>query len=580
MISLSTPPISGVRAWAPTIFAVVAPAAVVGALLWPLPLVLGSALPATVFTGPQLWSLAQMSRVLLHGPWTTIVPVGYPSTVVAQFVGWPPVAAALPLEAVAGPVVALNALYMLSPGVSAVAMAWLLRASLGVDRWIAAMLGVSFGLCPFVLGALGAGAMEKLQVWMYPLFLGALIHALSGRRGLVPTLVPALIAFAAGMTDPSMAVYLPFVGVIGGAWVLCCSDAPRSRVLGRGLIVVGASFAVLTGVASYFAEAHDLHRAGNVLSAFAPLRRRDDSLLVGPAVSVAEPYRILFGPRAPHSPSRLDYLTYLGIPAVVLLAGLGLWRTRGRGLGWALLVTGVVVAFGPWLVVGDQYFVSDGHRLRLPVWLLERAGFPTATSGTYYRAMPIVWMGMLIVFGGALDRWRRAGRLGAGIIAALLVADGVRVTSFMWPGPLHRLGGMQSQLAWAADPAPGAVFELMADDMGMGPGGVLTNPAILGAAIHGRATTALPRPMPTSGPPRNVQMGMLDGAFYDCDLPGGSARTMERLDGAGLRYLVWREDAPPRDEVARMVSVCLGPETVDSGLHWWRIPEVGVRPGG
>lgn len=625
MSAAPPPPASSPPPWLGPLLAWLLPTLVVAALFWPLPLGLGSELPVTGFTGPQVWQLDRIGAQLLGArSWGVHAPeIGHPDGALLHLVGWVPILLAAPFYAVFGPVTAFNLAWLLTPGLSGLATRALLRRLSGVGDAVALPAAVLYALCPYQLGALASGALEKTQLWMFPLVGLSVLLAADAfapgrpRRARLGLAAPALAVAAAGFTDPSLAIWALAAGPAFGLVALWRAGwaeggvgppqapaadpaAPDPAALGpaapvpaapvpaalgrtppppgRRPVATAALLRTLAGLGlalllalpalgalrAYYATVHN--SASAVPEAFVPLSPvASEGDAAGPLVSVAEPVRVLRGPEQRALEPHLHYVTYVGLPA--LLLALLAWERRGRGrwLGAALFAVGLALAAGPQLVVGDSYVRVDGERVSLPAAWLEVLGSPTAKSGSYYRVMPVAWLGLVLLFAGAAGELRgRLGRVLPGLAALLLVADFLRVTSFLWPAALAPVDGRATLEAWRADPTPGAVLDLPLAESLLPEGGVSTNHAVLAAVFHGRATSALPRSDMSKLLSTRKNLELLQTALGPG--PAGGPAALRR---GGFRYVAWYSDAPGEGWALEGLERLLGPARQDGKLRYW-----------
>ena len=554
---------------APVLAALVA----VGATLWLLglsPWDLVDSRIVSAFNDGHVWAFEHIAGMLVgseaHGGVTH--RIGYPGPVLVRFIAWAPALLAAPLQPLLGPLGAYNVVMVASPALAVVAAWTLLRRATDVDSWTAAGLSLAFGLCPYALGVLQSGQVAKLQHWLLPVCLLAVSVAVRGPRRPLGLLACALGGLLMAFTTPSTALFLPLAA---GLWAVTeiLGQRPllhRGRLLHAGLALVALAVGMLP--ARYYLG--DLRRAG-ILLAFEPRSQSVLELVAMPyPAPVAQPEGLLLGVGGLAQQAwDASHLVYLGLPLLLLAAVAGCRRGRGRGLGWGLLVLGVVLALGPVLASGDEFLLWQGRRLRLPAALLEALHYPTRISGMYYRAVLLAALGIPLLLAAGWPRTRRrwlvALAWGLGLVQ---VADGWRVSRDLWPPPSGPIPGLELLETMAADPIPGAVLDLPVEG-GSWEGGN----AMIASTVHGRATTGMPRQTSRSYLPQTARLGALVDQAVALRDPAGASNL---LAARGYRYLCWR---PWLDEPERLpvLEAALGAPMGDRELYCWAL-EADVSP--
>lgn len=492
----------------------------------------------TPFHDGHIWAFDHIAKMLFGDrPLSQLTDaIGYPDTVRAPAIAWLPALLAAPLNPLLGPVGAYNVVVLLSPALAVLAMAGMLRKLTRCNPWIAAAAGLAFALCPYALGCMASGQTAKFQHWLVPLYLWVMTVGIRGPRWPLGLVLVGLVTLAAGFTSPSTAVLLPLLALPWALIVALTGKPRRLPALLRALAVLGITAACLLPAQKYYGNLRD----GSHPSAFEPRAANWDRLPT--PVPVAQPEGVFLGrgglARDDHQTS---HVTYLGLPLLLAAVLLSVRRFRGRGLAWTAVGIGVVVAVGPYLISGDTFVEAGGQRLALPARLLEILGYPLARTGTYYRAVLLASVGLSLALAGGLST-RRAGWmiLAAWAVALLQVGDAWRVTRTLWPRPAEQVEGRRALEQMRDDPVDGAVLDLPLES-GTYEGGV----AMLGAVIHGRPTTALPRQSKRYLPRIDALVRELDGA-----LAAGPSLGADRLGALGFRYVVFRPWLA--DETARL----------------------------
>ncbi len=332
---------------------------------WPLVLQLGSAAPASPFTGGHVAALSIATRV---PPWSVHTDLaGWPHGVDFRPLLWPSIA----LAHLVGAASAYGLTLLLTPLVNVLGGA-LLGRTLGMTGREPVALGALLAFQPWVRTTLQNGQPEQALLGLGAGVVAAGVWAARGPAVRV-AVVPAVVAFA-GISAPH--VVLASLGVLASWCVLgegIGGDARKPRSVGsaddrgasrrwpRRALVLAAAGLGAAGVAAYHSPGFDRE----VAHFFAPFGLLEAAN--GPVPKRAVMAADLFWPaRLP--PGRgpwVVHLGYIGLP--LLLAALA----GARRAPWALLAAAalLVCAFG-----------DDG-----PFGLLKELSPTLAASGTPYR---------------------------------------------------------------------------------------------------------------------------------------------------------------------------------------------------
>jgi hypothetical protein len=351
-----------------------------------------------------------------------------------------PALLAAPLTLLAGPLVAYNALMLLSV-VLATGAAYLLCLEL-TGRPVPSLVGgLLFGLSPYMLGHMLSQHLDLTFVFPVPLLALLIVRHVRGRMsgGRFVAGFALLLLVELGSSF-ELFVDLTLVLAAGLALALLGSSW-RPRVLRTGALV-GLAYAACLPIL--------------VPVAVLALSRQHASLRYAPAnfsidlLNVLLPTPTLLAGRlaaaravSQHFVSNVgEQNGYLGIP-LLLVAGLGVragWR-RGAWLAGGLLVASLLLSFGPTLTVDGRPIVSVPFGVsRLPVVrdaLPVRMSLFTALAAACLCA---VWLA-------------RSPRPGVRLAAGVLV--GVSLLPNFWPA--HRLPGawsVSNAFAWSTPRVP------------------------------------------------------------------------------------------------------------------------------
>ncbi len=165
---------------------------------------------------------------------------------------------AMPVTRLAGPIASFNVVVLVLTATGAWAVA-LLASRLGLARWPAVFVGVSWSLSPFHVGFLYGGAIENLSGPWFPLAGIAVLHLLevpgpgaAPRRGVLAAAGLAACLLLEGLTTWYGGLLL---ALCGGALVVVLL-ALRRRPVVRGALL--ASAGLLVGGLAVLAAAHVL----------------------------------------------------------------------------------------------------------------------------------------------------------------------------------------------------------------------------------------------------------------------------------------------------------------------------------
>ncbi len=541
-------------------------ALVMAALLWPIPLELRSRRLDGAFFDGHVWCFDHIYRMLIgQAPWSlTTDRMGFPDPTEIRFIGWIPGLAAAALRPLLGPLGSLNAVVLLSPVAAALAAWALARRALSVPSWIAAAAALTYGLCPYALGSVSNGQIAKFSHWVLPLVLLAFAELVHGRRKVLGGTGLVLATVACSFTSPSMTLFVPFATGLWGVWAILDRRGARPRTA----LLAGAALAL---TALSMLPAWRYYAGGIGDDSFAPGAHLEDGHVPLAAPPMARPADILLGttPRQVN-PELSSHVTYLGLPLLLATLPLSFRRFRGRSLAWALVAVGVVVALGPRLAEGEAYVTLGGRHLAMPAALLDRAGYPLAVSGMYYRSIVVASLGLCLVLGAGLGRLAPRWAIPlAWVLAAVGIADGVRATGELWPCPSQPYSDREALTEIAADPTPGAVL-----DFPMETGSYGNGLHMLAAVFHGRPTTALLKITNLESDPA---LSSVDFQLIVAAAAGSPQHARTSLRAKGYSHVVYRTDVRDLGGSSARLEAIFGPPMRRGKLLIWPL---AARGGG
>lgn len=562
--------------WAPLV-GFLAALALTAAFQWPVPLHLRTHYVVAAFNGDHVWAFDHIARMLTgQEPLSTqIDDLGFPEPRDARLILWVPSVLAMPLRPLLGPLGAYNLIILLSPGLSLLVTWAFLRRLTRADGWVCSLAALTYVLSPYVLGSLASGQMAKIQLWIPPLYLMALHGVMTGPRRWAWLLLAGASLLMGVFTSASTSVFLPFAAVVLVIHQMF-QEWPRPwRPAGWALLAAGISAASMYPALSYYAPLEE----SPIMPAFMPGRPPPLDRVPDPP-SWAEPVRTFLGTgyfkpipwhlrRAPGEDRHKDrrpvrHMTYIGLPILALGLLLSVRRFSGRGFAWGLVVVGLVLAAGPYVVLDGEFVLRGGRRMILPAWFLDKLGYPTARSGMYYRAIHLVSLGLALAFVGGAGRLSRArGRALAIALIAAVAWDTWRVAGPLWPQEVRRARGLDALKAMAADGHPGAVLELPIEIMDY-----QSQEMMLAAVFHGRHSTCLPQDRRPEEDPTVARLTWDVGRALASEDPAVNHAALARL---GFRYVIFRPHLHNHGDPLPDLKTALGPPSTEGELLTWRI---------
>lgn len=198
-----------------------------------------------------MWLWSHALATLGHFPWSDVFQFALTGQTTIQASGWPLVLVSVPVNAIAGPVAAYNAVFY-AAFVAAAGFTYLLARVLGAPRAAAAVAGFAYAFAPFRL--VQSSHANSLLAFLLPLMLYFAERAIRGPGR------PRLWGWACGLTYLSIVasgelhLALFASGLLPLYVVARAVGAPRERL--RALIVPGmaaiAASALVLGLVEFF----------------------------------------------------------------------------------------------------------------------------------------------------------------------------------------------------------------------------------------------------------------------------------------------------------------------------------------
>ncbi|MDP2306733.1 MAG: hypothetical protein Q8P18_11980 [Pseudomonadota bacterium] len=524
------------RPWLPLVLLLLGSLAIGAAAVWPVPTAVRALVPDTTFTDGHRIALGFADGTLPFFTRTGARTLDIAGGADFRPLLWP----ADLLAAVAGPLLALNLVFILIPAFNAVC-GWILGAALRLGAWSRFVLGAAIAFNPWVHTTLANGQLEQAVLGGAALVWA--VALLGAARPWIGAPLLAVTTFAVGTAAPHVALAacaaLPIWAVV--------SLVAEGRQDRRSAVFVGIRWLLLIGAAAIGAQAASRYHAPNfdaVVRLFAPFGSVD-AAPVGAQVKRAVLLSDLFV--APGLPPRLAngvvHSGYLGVPLLVAaLAGVG-WRRAPLLAGLACLV----LAFGA------------GTTFPLPYAGLEALSPTIAASGTPYRFLIGAIVGLAA--SAAAIPW---GPRGALALVALLWASG-------WTGDPRPLP--LASVAVAHDPSTVA--------LSVGTGPVLDLPVpgprckegathyLLEATEHGRPVPVVLRPSSEAWPKGDRAFARrVDAGLNPCD-----PDVLAEIRAAGFTAVVahGHRNCNLAPEEAACLRTAFGPGTSQGKVTWWSI---------
>jgi len=403
------------------------------AMSWPLPLVLGSAIPGDGFDGWQnLWNLWWVRLSLLRlgiSPWWAPI-LDFPSGVSLYFhtLNLPNGLLSLPVQEAFGLIAAYNAVVVASFALSGLGAYLLALRVLKKDGWraraAAFLAGLAFSLSPFHFAHL-LGHMQVFALQWLPFYCLALMGALERPRPLRLATATLFMVLAA-LTDWYNLIYL---GVLTLLWSVAYYWQQGHRrnnrpLIAAGSIMAGAAVLLSPLLLPMLAEAR---RATYMIPDSAQIPRLSADLL---GFVLPQEMNPIWGAFTRQVASRFTATTSermlsLGI-VPVFLAALAWWKQlpKAQLLAWTGLLF-ATLALGPVLHVAGRVVTVAGRPVVLPYLLLYRLVPLLGIARTVGRFSVMTSLSTAVLAAIGLD-WllrrmqaRRAQPFAAAIVPAL-----------------------------------------------------------------------------------------------------------------------------------------------------------------
>jgi hypothetical protein len=386
------------------------------------------------------WGYWFVLESLLQGqlPYDTSL-VGGPDGGVLYFIDTPGALAALPLTLIFGPAFAYNVVLVVRIALSGAA-AQLLGDELwgrGPAGWIA---GVAYASTPFLLCELSNGISEVCATQWLMFTLWAAARLMRTRRWRDWALLGAMQGMTSVVTFYYGLASAIAVAALVAAWVvarLLRREGPPERLV-PGSLLAAAIAGVLT-------LPHWVVFRTSLADARALIRREAGLNLELMSHNAVDPRTYL----TPLGFQSVDLAGIYGEPfihtgylrwAVVLLAGLAVWRSPGVRRWLVPLGASLVAGLGPYLWWGDDWLMVQGNLLSLPFEWIRRLLPQVAITHPLRLGLGAHAIACVLAGGGAatlVQRYPtpRLRLIVAGGLGSLILAEGLFFSAATWPLP-------------------------------------------------------------------------------------------------------------------------------------------------
>ncbi len=579
------------------------------ALAWPLPLHLGTAIPAGGDALLFLWDLWWFRRAADGGtsPFHTDL-LYYPNGTSTAFTTLAPLESAIgvPLQWLGlGPVACYNLLLLASAATGAWAVWALARRATG-SSLAAFVAGIVYGWSPyhqarFVGGHLNLASHQWLPLYILALF-GTIDALWPGERaegwqaqsatGTTPTprwwracgwaIVAGLAAGATATTELTYAAFLALWTIFYLAyrgWPLWGARAWRTLGAACGPLALAGGLALLLAAPLLLAMLGEIRRDTSGYMFSSPLETLNYSadtlqyFLPNELHPWASPGLRAYVDQISGTPNVAERIVAPGwtVLALSVLALALAWRRRAvRFWGWTLLL-GAILGVGPvfhW--AGRVFFTPFNASLLFPYALLYAVpGFAIMRAPLRFAVLISLAGALLVAYALATirARWPRLAP------ALLALSTALIVTESLVNVPLARVGPTIVDTALAADPTPGAVVDLP------------LTPRIdylWYQTQHGRPIVGgyLARQPPDSFVTDDPTLRYLAQQTDERDDAAVRAGTgLRTLQGAGIRYVVvhwWALTPDEQARLARKLNVIFGTQGAvavpEEQTSYYRLP--------
>jgi hypothetical protein len=523
------------------------------ALVWPLPLGLGTHFTPSAYGATHAWTADHLLQSILHGTDPhSLSSLGYPWIREAQFIGWAPTVASWPLRLVLGPLAAFQLIVLLSLPFSALLAGKFIQRIGDCSPAIAAPAGILFAFSPYALATLQTGEAPKLQLWLLPLFGLALFAAKKLRWR--STLALAAVACLTSFTSPYYGLAFPLLAIF-----LALYRLRQKQIEAAISSVSGCAIGLLPALFYYRNPAQASDSFYRPALAAPPMEHTLPT--PHPVASVQD---LILG-MTDNRTGGWDTAHECALGLTLILAAFWFfWRTRkvhrpGRSFGVALTLFGVILAMGPTLVWTNQHTA-----IPLPAALLEALHYPLQTGGMYYRMVPFASLGLALILAVSLGKNKRGLLLIWGIVG-LQCADAIRHTG-PWPRPVHPLPSMGFFNSIQGEDGAVLAVPIVAS---RAPGSA--QKALLRQLHHQRPETALPSDMHSTE--IHALQALLTTALNSQD-PSAALRKQ------GFRYVLYQPEQNNLDhrwERDQLIQ-SLGAPSKQSGFLIWDLGPTTLSP--
>ena len=311
------------------------------------------------------WFLWHFARAVSHGhnPYFTDL-IFYPNRVNLAWSTLDPLASvlALPFSLTAGPIIAYNVSLILQLALAAF-FAYLLCLRICGNTIAAVIGGICFGFSPWMMGE-ALGHLSLATAFPIPLYFLALDTVLRRADGAWRDgIAPGVSLFVTALAHYNYTVFCILLSIVILGVDLAIEGRPLAKNVWKPLAAGASTFVIL--FLPLFLSMWDVSGERPRARGFEMIETHSADLL---GLFVPSWKHVLFGSTARHWNMGLFSAGYEGIvylgPAILILAGIGLWTSRLRDRRWTIRLSIAAVIF--WALSLGPHLRIWGSETRVP----------------------------------------------------------------------------------------------------------------------------------------------------------------------------------------------------------------------